>query len=159
MALTCSFGPVDREGAAVGGDEHNGLASGGDGFGQILFRLGQIEAGAIAALEAGSLTGISSPLSSPVMPRTALSSFPSGVPGIETQSSIKILFRRQAENSCLRGTRHPLFRQVDLSFYTEVPGDPRGFGIRLTAADADGVIAAGDNRTAVLRHHAQVPTL
>src|SRR5271157_5753616 len=72
---------------------------------------------------------------------------------------MKVLFRRQAEDSCLRGLGHLLFRQADLAFNTEVPGGPRRSGIRLAAAEADGVIAACDDRTAVLRHHAQVSTL
>ena len=52
-----------------------------------------------------------------------------------------------------------LFRQSHVAFNTEVPGDSRSSGIRLAAADCDRVLAAGDDRIAVLRHDAQVSVL
>ena len=66
------LGPVHRERAAVGEHHHQRLAGCGQRFEQVLFRLGQVEAGAVAALEARlRCTCISSPSSSLVMPTTA----------------------------------------------------------------------------------------
>ena len=46
-------GPVHGERAAVGEDKDDGLAGGGHRFKQVLFGLGKIDAGAVAAFEAG----------------------------------------------------------------------------------------------------------
>jgi hypothetical protein len=51
------FGPVDSQGAAVGENHDQRLAGGGYCFKQILLGFGQVEAGAVASLEAGLVTG------------------------------------------------------------------------------------------------------
>src|SRR5215831_19736651 len=52
-----------------------------------------------------------------------------------------------------------LFRQGDPAGDTEVAGDTRRSGIWLAAADTDGVITVGDDRMALVGHHAQVSVL
>ena len=49
--------PVDGESTAVGEDHYDGLASRCDGFKQILLGLGQVDAGAVATMEAGLVDG------------------------------------------------------------------------------------------------------
>ena len=49
-----------------------------------------------------------------------------------------------------------LFRQGVLAVNVEVAGHTWPSGVRLTSADADGVIPLSDNRIAILSHHAQV---
>lgn len=60
---------------------------------------------------------------------------------------------------CLAVFWRPLFRQSDLAFHKQVPGDSRRSCIGLAAADADRVITAGNDRKAVLRHHAHISIL
>ncbi len=57
--------------------------------------------------------------------------------------------RRNTASERLALGVQPLFWQIDLALYMEVPHGPRRAGIRLAAADADGVIAAGDDGMAV----------
>ena len=69
---------------------------------------------------------------------------------------LDLLLRSATENSRLRQMGHLLLRQVDLAINSEVPGHTWRPGIRLTAADADRIFAARDDRMAFLFHHAQV---
>src|SRR5579884_3591142 len=57
------------------------------------------------------------------------------------------------------GSQVPSFRQIDSALDTEVCVDSRRCGIRLAAADADGVIALGDERMPVRCHHPQIAVL
>ena len=50
-------GPVERYGAAALQHDDERLAGGGEGFKQFLLWRGQVEAGAVAAAEAGNLDG------------------------------------------------------------------------------------------------------
>ena len=52
-----------------------------------------------------------------------------------------------------------LLRQTDLPFDLEVSSGCRRFSVWLPASDANGVIARGDDRMTVLRHHAQISIL
>ena len=52
-----------------------------------------------------------------------------------------------------------LFRQIDLTFHPEMTRYAWRSGIRLAAADADGVIAAGDRRLTVFVDYAEVAVL
>src|SRR5215469_16143691 len=52
-----------------------------------------------------------------------------------------------------------LFWQCILAFNVETAADNRRSSVRLTAADADCVIALGDDRIAVFGHHFQIARL